>query len=121
MPDNAPAAVLEQPPAVPDNAPAAVSDSGNQVEGPANVKKEEEDSDSDIEVVYIKPASKKARRSWTKVKEEQLNHTAPSLPLAASSSQTARGLFCSQGHGLELRDPCDLCDFDLCRACARKA
>ncbi|CAE7668743.1 ANKRD50 [Symbiodinium sp. CCMP2592] len=46
-PDNAPAAVLAAPIGL-DNAPAAVSDSGNQVavEGPANVKKEEE-SDSD--------------------------------------------------------------------------
>ena len=76
---------------MPDNAPAAVSDSGNQVEGPANVEEEEDDK----KVVYIKPASKKARRSWTKVKEEQLDHTAPSLPLL----QTARSLFCSQGHG----------------------
>ena len=79
---------------MPDNAPAAVSDSGNQVEGPANVEEEEDDK----KVVYIKPASKKARRSWTKVKEEQLDHTAPSLPLAASSSHTARSLFCSLGH-----------------------
>eukprot|EP00439_Symbiodinium_sp_Y106_P047299 s2196_g6.t1 len=77
-PENAPAAALEQSPAVPDYAPGAVSDSENQVADPTNVKEEEEDSDSDIEVVYIKRASKKAHRSWTKLKEEQLAHTAAS-------------------------------------------
>ena len=95
-PENAPAAVLEQSPAVPDYAPGAVSDSENQVEDPTNVKEEEEDSDSDIEVVYIKPASKKAHRSWTKLKEEQLAHTAASVPLAASSSQTSRAYFAAK-------------------------
>ena len=98
-------------------------------------------SGSDLEIVYIKPASKKARRESAQIKKE-----------ASGSQPSSRGLFCKQGHDMILTAPpakvirsareydvvnvtcdscgvlaagshtyrCAACDWDICLACARK-
>ena len=98
-------------------------------------------SGSDLEIVCIKPASKKARRESARLKKE-----------ASSSQHSVRGPFCKQGHDMILAAPpadiiknareydyfnvtcdlcgvlaagnhtyrCDACDWDICVTCANK-
>ena len=77
---------------------------------PCNVKAEAS-SDSDLEVLYIKPAPKRPRRSSVPVVpvklEEDISRCAQ-LPLAASSRGTGSKdfkVFCQQGHDLKLVPP----------------
>ena len=73
--------------------------------------KAEASSDSDLEVLYIKPAPKRPRRSSVPVVpvklEEDISRCAQ-LPLAASSRGTGSKdfkVFCQQGHDLKLVPP----------------
>ena len=98
----------EEPAALP-HPPSAASRSEVPVPAAAptvsdNVKAEET-SDSDVEVLLIKPAKKRSRQSSVNVKSEQVEHPPVRLPLDSGAVEQSPTLFCKQGHDLHLVQP----------------
>ena len=124
-----------------DSAPLHVRHPAQQEEPQVKLETDTGSSGSDLEIVYIKPASKKARRESAQIKKE-----------TSGSQPSSRGPFCKQGHDMILTAPpanvirnareydvvnvtcdscgvlaagshtyrCAACDWDICLACARK-
>ena len=124
-----------------DNAPLHVRHPAQQAKPTVKLQTDTGSSGSDLEIVYIKPASKKARRESAQIKKE-----------ASGSQPSARGPFCKRSRDMILTAPpanvirnareydvvnvtcdscgvlaagshayrCAACDWDICLTCAGK-
>ena len=139
---------------VPESVPRQLQHSSGS-EGPCLPQglKREPDTDTDsssVEVLCIKPASKKARRASATIKKEPAQGSEVPAPLPVAREK--RGPFCAQGHDMTWVAPpdsvvlsarkyayfhvtcnvceaavtgstyrCDACDWDVCLTCAEQA